>query len=135
MFDTIGVRVELEATAFAKEPDAIPLNQHRVRRTWVHLIQHASHIAEEKHAAFKTVGLARNWRVDSECPSHVLRMGREQFIDIPRIIITCFVEEPPEYYPGVLVTVLMHGIKPHNVSLFRENEYEIPMQSAIVVGE
>jgi hypothetical protein len=36
MFDTIGVRIELEATAFAKEPDAIPLNQHRGKTTWVH---------------------------------------------------------------------------------------------------
>jgi hypothetical protein len=33
------------------------------------------------------------------------------------------------------VTVSMHGIKPHNVSLFRENEYEIPMPFAVVVGE
>jgi hypothetical protein len=60
MFDTIGVRIELEATAFAKEPDAIPLIQYRGKTEWVHLIQHASHIIEEKHATVKTVGLARN---------------------------------------------------------------------------
>jgi hypothetical protein len=75
MFDATGVHIELEAAAFAKEPDAIPLNQHRGKAMWVHLIQLASHIPEEKHATVKIVGLARNGRVESECPSHVIHMG------------------------------------------------------------
>jgi hypothetical protein len=62
-------------------------------------------------------------------------MGQEQFIDIPRIIITCFIEEPPEYCPGIRAIVFMHGIKPHNVSLFRVNNYEIPMLIPVVVWE
>jgi hypothetical protein len=135
IFDTIGVRIELEAAAFTKDPDAKPLSQHRGKTTGAHLVQHAGNITKEKQATVKTVDLARNWRVDSECPSHVLSMGQEQFIDIPRIIITCFVEEPPEYCPSVHATVFMQGIKPHNASLFRENNYEIPMLIAIVVGE
>jgi hypothetical protein len=62
-------------------------------------------------------------------------MEQEQFIDIPRIIITCFVEKPPEYCPGIRATVYMHGIKPHNVSLFRVNNYKIPMLIPDVVWE
>jgi hypothetical protein len=47
IFDTIAVRIELgEAAAFAKDRDAKPLNQHRGKTTWAHLIQHTGNITK-----------------------------------------------------------------------------------------
>jgi hypothetical protein len=60
IFDTIEVRIELEAAAFAKDSDAKPLNQHRGKTTWAHLTHHAGNITKEKRATVKTVDLARN---------------------------------------------------------------------------